>query len=57
MTTTISVHHLARIEGHAGIKVVLDGNGFALISSFERFCSRTVVIFNRCDHLSSAVVG
>lgn len=25
MTTTISVHHLARIEGHAGINVVLDG--------------------------------
>jgi sulfhydrogenase subunit alpha len=25
MTTTIAVHHLARIEGHAGINVVLDG--------------------------------
>ena len=25
MTATISVHHLARIEGHGGIKVVLDG--------------------------------
>ena len=25
MTTTIEVHHLARIEGHGGIKVVLDG--------------------------------
>ncbi len=25
MTTTISVHHLARIEGHGGITVLLDG--------------------------------
>ena len=26
MTRTISIHHLARVEGHGGIQVVIDGS-------------------------------